>query len=43
MAFLPFVLLSTAVFSGIVFCLVLVLHLAEARVARKGGGLPDYA
>ncbi len=36
MAFLPFVLLSTAVFSGIVFFLVLVLHLAEARVARKG-------
>lgn len=36
MAFLPFVLLSTAVFSGVIFLLILVLSLAEAKVARKG-------
>jgi Na+-transporting NADH:ubiquinone oxidoreductase subunit F len=36
MAFLPFVLLSTAVFSGIIFLLIMVLVLVESRVARKG-------
>ena len=36
MAFLPFVFLSTAVFAGIIFLLITVLLLAEAKVARKG-------
>ncbi len=36
MAFLPFVLLSTAVFAGIIFLLIMILLLVEAKVARKG-------
>jgi Na+-transporting NADH:ubiquinone oxidoreductase subunit F len=36
MAFFPFVLLSTAVFSGIIILLIIVLVVVESNVARKG-------
>lgn len=36
MAFLPFVLLSTAVFAGLIFLLIIALSVVEAKVARKG-------
>lgn len=36
MGFLPFVLLSTGVFVGIIFLLILLLALVEAKVANKG-------
>jgi len=35
-AFLPFVLLSTAVFAGLIFLLIIALSVVEAKVARKG-------
>ena len=36
MALIPFIILSTCVFSGIIFFLIVVLSLVESKVAQKG-------